>query len=97
MLVIQAYDSESDAIDLANDTIYGLHACIWSGDEEHAMEVAAKVDAGLVKINDGPLNLLAPYGGYKQSGLGREYGRYGFEEFLEVKAITTTRNVRPWS
>lgn len=97
VLVIQAYDSEAEAIDLANNTIYGLHACIWSGDEDHAMDVAAKVDAGLVKINDGPLNLLAPYGGYKQSGLGREYGRYGFEEFLEVKAITTTRNVRPWS
>ena len=61
------------------------------------MKVAGKVDAGLVKINDGPLNLLAPYGGYKQSGLGREYGRFGFEEFLEVKAITTTHNVRPWS
>lgn len=96
VLVIQAYADEADAIRLANDTVYGLNASVWSEDEDRAMKVARSIDAGLVKINEGPLNLLAPYGGYKQSGIGREYGRYGFEEFLEIKSINTSQNVRPW-
>lgn len=96
VIVIQSYEDEREAIDLANGTEYGLHTCIWSADESRAMKVASKIEAGLVKINEGPLNLLAPYGGYKQSGIGREYGKYGFEEFLEVKSICTNTNVRPW-
>ncbi len=72
---------------IANDTTYGLAAAVWSGDSRRAEQVARRLRAGQVDINGGAFNLLAPFGGYKQSGYGRELGRYGLEEFLEVKAI----------
>jgi acyl-CoA reductase-like NAD-dependent aldehyde dehydrogenase len=87
VLAIQPYDDEADAIRLANASDYGLAGGVWSGDEEHAREVARRLRTGQVEINGGAFNPLAPFGGYKQSGHGRELGRLGLEEFLTVKAM----------
>ncbi len=84
---IIAYEDEDDAVRIANDTVYGLHAGVYSADTDRAVKVARRIEAGQVDINGPKFNLKAPFGGYKQSGLGREYGRYGLEEFLEVKAV----------
>ena len=86
VLAIISYASEDDAVEIANSTIYGLSGAVY-GETEHALDVAKRVRSGQVYINDGQMNLLAPFGGYKQSGNGREMGRFGLEEFLEVKAI----------
>jgi acyl-CoA reductase-like NAD-dependent aldehyde dehydrogenase len=87
VLVIVPHDGEDDAVRIANDTPYGLSAGVWSGDAAHAQQVARRVQAGYIEVNGGKANSLAPFGGYKQSGIGREYGRYGFEEFLETKSL----------
>ena len=87
VLSIIPYDSEDEAIAIANDSIYGLAGGVWAGSDERAFEVARKIRTGQVEINGGAFNVVAPFGGYKQSGSGRELGKYGFEEFLEVKAI----------
>jgi len=87
VLAIIPYDDEDDAIRIANDTVYGLAAAVWSGDPERAKRVARLIRSGQVEINGGKFNSLAPFGGYKQSGHGREYGPFGIEEFLEVKAL----------
>jgi acyl-CoA reductase-like NAD-dependent aldehyde dehydrogenase len=87
VLSIMPYDSEDDAIRIANDTIYGLAGGVWSGDPERAQRVARRIRTGQVEINGATFNPLAPFGGYKQSGHGRELGRFGLEEFLEVKSI----------
>lgn len=87
VLSILTYGDEEEAVRIANDTDYGLAAAVWSADEQRALAVARRLRAGQVEVNGGPYNLLAPFGGYKQSGNGRELGRYGLEEFLEVKAI----------
>jgi aldehyde dehydrogenase (NAD+) len=87
VLSIITYTDEEDAVHIANDTIYGLHAGVFGGDKEHATRVARRIHAGQVDINGQGFNPLAPFGGYKQSGIGREYGRYGLEEFLEVKSM----------
>lgn len=87
VLSIIPYDDEEDAVRIANDTVYGLAAAVWSADPERAKRVARRLRAGQVEINGGRFNPLAPFGGYKQSGYGREYGPYGIEEFLEVKAL----------
>ena len=87
VLAIIPYDDEDDAIRIANDTVYGLAAAVWSGDPERAKRVARLIRTGQVEINGGKFNPLAPFGGYKQSGNGREYGQFGIEEFLEVKAL----------
>jgi acyl-CoA reductase-like NAD-dependent aldehyde dehydrogenase len=87
VLAIIPYDDEVDAIRIANDTVYGLAAAVWSGDPERAKRVARLIRTGQVEINGGKFNPLAPFGGYKQSGNGREYGHFGIEEFLEVKAL----------
>jgi aldehyde dehydrogenase (NAD+) len=81
------YDTEDEAVEIANDSIYGLSGAVFSGDEERAKRVARRIRTGRVDINGGTFNLMAPFGGYKQSGLGRELGTYGFDEFLEVKAL----------
>ncbi len=83
---ITAYDSEDEAIEIANDTDYGLSATI-SGDPEKAAKVAPRLRAGLVTINSWSPDIAAPFGGYKQSGNGRENGRYGLADFMEVKTI----------
>ena len=87
VLVILTYDTEEEAIRIANDTIYGLGGGVWSVDQDHAVAVARQIRTGQVDINGGPFNGNAPFGGYKQSGNGRENGRYGLEEFLEFKAM----------
>jgi len=87
VLAIMPYDDEEDAIRIANDTPYGLAAAVWSGDPERAKRVARLIRSGQVEVNGGKFNPLAPFGGFKQSGHGREYGPFGIEEFLEVKAL----------
>ena len=87
VLSIIPYDTEKEAIAIANDSAYGLAGGVWAGSDEKAFEVARKIRTGQVEINGGAFNIVAPFGGYKQSGIGRELGEYGFEEFLEVKAI----------
>ncbi len=87
VLSIIPYDTEEEAIEIANDTVYGLAGGVWSGDPERAKAVARQLRTGQVEVNGGSFNPLAPFGGYKQSGNGREYGKFGLEEFLEVKAM----------
>jgi acyl-CoA reductase-like NAD-dependent aldehyde dehydrogenase len=87
VLVILPYDSEEEAVDIANDTDYGLAGGVWSGDPEHAKAVARRLRTGQVEVNGGSFNPMAPFGGYKQSGNGREFGSFGLEEFLEVKSL----------
>lgn len=87
VLSITTYSTEQEAIELANDSEYGLSGGVWSGDEDRAMLVARQMRTGQVSINGGPFNISAPFGGYKLSGNGRELGVHGLEEFLEIKAI----------
>jgi aldehyde dehydrogenase (NAD+) len=84
---VLTYKTEDEAVAIANDTPYGLHAYVLSGDAARARAVAARIQAGRVAINGAPHDPLAPFGGFKQSGLGREYGVYGLESFLETKAL----------
>ena len=87
VLSIMAVDSDDEAVALANATPYGLHGGVWSEKAERAERVARAMKTGQVDINGGRFNPLAPFGGYRQSGNGRERGHYGLEEFLEIKAI----------
>ena len=87
VLAILPYDSEDEAVDIANGTIYGLNAAVWSADPDRAMAVARRLRSGMVEVNGGMFNPLAPWGGVRQSGYGRELGRYGVEEFLEAKTL----------
>ncbi len=87
VLSIIPYDTEEEAISIANDTDYGLAGGVWAGDKDRAETVARRLRTGQVEVNGGGFNPMAPFGGYKQSGIGRELGRFGLEEFLEVKAI----------
>ena len=87
VLSIITYADEDDAVRIANGTVYGLAGGVWSATDEHAEQVARRLRTGQVEINGGPFNLYAPFGGYKQSGNGRELGKYGLEDFLEFKAM----------
>jgi aldehyde dehydrogenase (NAD+) len=87
VLVIQPYEDEEDAIRIANSTLYGLSSHVQSADQEAARRVARRIRAGQVHINYPAWSGYAPFGGYRQSGNGREYGVFGLEEYLEVKAI----------
>jgi aldehyde dehydrogenase (NAD+) len=87
VLVVIPYTDDDHAVEIANSTIYGLSGAV-AGEPEHALAIARRIRAGQVDINGGQHNFLAPFGGYKQSGNGREMGRAGLEEFLETKAIT---------
>ncbi len=87
VLAIMPYEDEDDAVRLANASSYGLAGGVWSGDAERAKRVARQLRTGQVEINGGTFNPLAPFGGYKQSGHGRELGRLGLEEFLTVKSM----------
>ncbi len=87
VLAIMPYDDEDDAVRIANSTIYGLAGGVQSGDVERATRVARRLRTGQVEVNGGGFNIQAPFGGYKQSGNGRELGQFGLEEFLEVKSL----------
>ncbi|GLY81949.1 aldehyde dehydrogenase family protein [Actinoallomurus iriomotensis] len=87
VLSVMAYGSEDEGVRIANDTPYGLAAAVWSADQDHAMAVGRRLKAGQVEINGGRFNPLAPFGGYKQSGVGRELGVHGLEEFCEIKSL----------
>ncbi|MGW9032789.1 aldehyde dehydrogenase family protein [Streptomyces sp. NPDC055722] len=87
VLAVIPYTDDDHAVEIANGTIYGLNGAV-TGGEEHAMAIARRLRAGQVDVNGGPHNFQAPFGGYKQSGNGRERGRAGLEVFLETKAIT---------
>ena len=87
VLCVLPYRDEDDAVAIANGTPYGLSGAVWSDDREHAIEVARRLRTGQVDVNGGRFNPLAPFGGYKQSGHGRELGRFGLEEFLTVKSL----------
>lgn len=89
VLSVITYSDEEEAIRIANNTSYGLAAAVWSGDNEHALNVAKRLRAGQVDINGAPFNPAAPFGGFKMSGIGRENGVFGLEEFLEPRAIQT--------
>ena len=87
VLSVMPYDDEDEAVEIANATVYGLAGAVFAGSQERGVEVAKRMRTGQVDVNGGAFNPLAPFGGYKQSGTGRELGRYGLEEFLEVKSI----------
>ncbi len=87
VLAVLPYDSEAEAITIANNSVYGLAGAVWSSDVDHAMQVARRIRTGQVDINGARWNPLAPFGGYKMSGIGREYGEFGLEEYLQVKSV----------
>jgi acyl-CoA reductase-like NAD-dependent aldehyde dehydrogenase len=87
VLSIIGYDDEDDAVRIANDTVYGLSGGVQGADAERAKQVARRIRTGQIEVNGGAFNPVAPFGGYKNSGYGREYGTHGFEEFLEIKAM----------
>ncbi|HEY5899973.1 MAG TPA: aldehyde dehydrogenase family protein [Burkholderiales bacterium] len=87
VLSIIPYKDEEEAVRIANDTVYGLAGAVWSKDESRAQRVARRIRAGQIDINGGAFNMNAPFGGFKQSGHGREAGVYGLEEFLEYKSL----------
>jgi acyl-CoA reductase-like NAD-dependent aldehyde dehydrogenase len=87
VVVIIPFDDEDDAVSIANDSPFGLAAGVWSADPEHARKVARRLRVGRVRINGAPINKRACHGGFKLSGIGREWGRIGIEEFLEYKAV----------
>jgi betaine-aldehyde dehydrogenase len=87
VLAIQPYDTIEEGVRLANDSIYGLSGAVWSADPKRALAIARRIQTGQVFVNGAAFNYLAPFGGYKQSGIGREFGEYGLEEYLELKAI----------
>jgi betaine-aldehyde dehydrogenase len=87
VLAIIPYKDEEEAVKIANDTPYGLAGAVWSKDDAHAQSIARRIRAGQVDVNGGAFNMNAPFGGFKQSGHGREAGVYGLEEYLEFKAL----------
>ncbi|CAM5401162.1 aldehyde dehydrogenase family protein [Streptomyces purpurascens] len=87
VLSILPYDDEEDALRIANGTVYGLAGAVWAGDEAEAVAFARRMETGQVDINGGRFNPLAPFGGYKQSGVGRELGVHGLAEYLQTKSL----------
>jgi aldehyde dehydrogenase (NAD+) len=92
VLSMMSYDTEEEAIMIANNTTYGLAGYVQGGDIDRVRRVAAKLRAGRVYLNGAPVDRSVPFGGYKQSGNGREHGVFGFEEYLEVKAVLGYRS-----
>ena len=87
VLSIIAYGDDDEAVQIANDSLYGLSGGVQGADSERAMGVARRIRTGQIEVNGGAFNPDAPFGGYKQSGYGREYGEQGFAEFLETKSM----------
>jgi aldehyde dehydrogenase (NAD+) len=90
VLCMMPYKDDAEAVAIANDTVYGLSGYVSGGDAKRVAEVANQLRCGNVHVNGAGLDFHAPFGGYKQSGNGREWGEFGFEEFLEVKAVMNT-------
>jgi aldehyde dehydrogenase (NAD+) len=88
VLTVTPHDGTDDAVALANDSVFGLSATVWGGDEEAALDVARRIRSGTVALNAYTVDLTAPFGGFKQSGIGREMGREGLLEYLEPKSIS---------
>ncbi|MFJ9561317.1 aldehyde dehydrogenase [Streptomyces fuscichromogenes] len=88
VLVVIAYDDEDDAVRIADDSEYGLSGGVWSADETHALEVAARLRTGTVTVNGAPISFDGPFGGHKASGIGREYGAAGLAQYTEYKSVT---------
>jgi acyl-CoA reductase-like NAD-dependent aldehyde dehydrogenase len=88
VLVVIAYDDEDDAIRIANDSGYGLSGGVWTADSEHGLEIARRVRTGTFTVNGAPIGFDGPFGGYKTSGTGREYGAVGLTEYVEHKTVT---------
>ena len=87
VLVMIKYSSVDEAIEIANDTPYGLASAVWAGDKDKATAIARRIKAGQCAINGGEANHEAPFGGYKESGNGREFGEEGLHEYCELKAM----------
>ena len=87
VLVVLPFEDDDDAVRIANCTPYGLSGAVWSGDQNRAIAVARRVRTGQLDINGGAYNPRAPFGGYKNSGFGRELGSYGYEEYLQIKSL----------
>ncbi|MBV1892433.1 MAG: aldehyde dehydrogenase family protein, partial [Ilumatobacteraceae bacterium] len=87
VLSIIGYEDDDDAVGIANDSPYGLSGAVWSADQDRALAIARRIRTGTIDVNGGSFNISAPFGGYKQSGYGRENGAYGVEEFLQTKSI----------
>ena len=88
VLVTMPFADEADAVALANDTAYGLVAGVWSGDVARGLRVAERIDAGQVAVNGGPLTIETPFGGFKQSGYGREKGIEALHDYAQVKSVS---------
>jgi betaine-aldehyde dehydrogenase len=87
VLSVIPYDDDAEAIRLANDSTYGLAGSVWTSDAERGLQIARGVRTGTFGINGYAPDPLAPFGGFKASGLGREWGEYGLDEFVEIKAV----------
>ena len=87
VLSIIPYENEDEAVRIANGTVYGLAGAVFAADKDKAISIARRMRTGQVEVNGGAFNANAPFGGYKQSGIGRELGEYGFEEFMEIKSL----------
>ncbi|OLL75958.1 Aldehyde dehydrogenase [Pseudonocardia sp. Ae168_Ps1] len=87
VLSIIPFDTEDEAVEIANGTIFGIAGAVWSTDTAHAEVVARRIRATQIEVNGGGFNGAAPFGGFKQSGHGREGGAFGLEEFVEIKSM----------
>ena len=87
VLTVLPYADEEDALQIANDSTYGLGGAVWSADQDRATAFARRLQTGQIDINGGTFNPLAPFGGQKCSGIGREFGPYGVREFLRTKSL----------
>jgi aldehyde dehydrogenase (NAD+) len=87
VVVLIPFEDEAEAVNLANDSEYGLAGAVWSASPDRARAVASRIRTGRVVINGASVERAAPHGGFKRSGIGREWGRFGIEDYLELQAI----------